>query len=159
MIAADLPIGLVVGDGTNIYEGIAQSNAGAPLGREVEIADLLAHAKRESVRNLVWLTADVHYTAAHHYSPDRAAFQDFDPFWEFVSGPLNAGGFGPNKLDATFGPEAVFVKAPPAANSSPDQGYQFFGEVDIDAETEVLTVSLKDIDGTVLFTQAVEPVA
>jgi alkaline phosphatase D len=159
VLAADLPIGLVVGDGTNIYEGIAQGSAGAPLGREVEIADLLAHAKREGVRNLVWLTADVHYTAAHHYSPDRASFQDFDPFWEFVSGPLNAGGFGPNKLDATFGPEAVFVKAPPAANSSPDQGYQFFGEVDIDAETEVFTVSLKDIDGGVLFTQAIEPVA
>jgi phosphodiesterase/alkaline phosphatase D-like protein len=34
----------------------------------------------------VWLTADVHYTAAHHYDPGRARFQDFDPFWEFVSG-------------------------------------------------------------------------
>jgi alkaline phosphatase D len=159
VIAADLPIGLVVGDGTNIYEGIAQRENGVPLGREVEIAEVLSHAKREGIRNLVWLTADVHYTAAHHYSPDRAVFQDFDPFWEFVSGPLNAGAFGPNRLDGTFGPEAVFVQAPPAANTSPAQGYQFFGEVDIDAETEVFTVSLKDLDGGVLFTQAVEPAA
>ena len=53
---------------------------------------------------LVWLTADVHYTAAHRYDPNRAQFQDFAPFWEFVSGPLNAGTFGPNELDATFGP-------------------------------------------------------
>jgi phosphodiesterase/alkaline phosphatase D-like protein len=34
------------------------------------------------------LTADVHYTAAHYFDPNKAAFQDFDPFWEFVSGPI-----------------------------------------------------------------------
>ncbi|GAA2266704.1 alkaline phosphatase D family protein [Glycomyces scopariae] len=158
-IAADLPIGLLVGDGAGAWEGVAEGTGGAPMGRETEIADLLSYCKREEVRNMVWLTADVHYTAAHHYSPDRAVFQDFDPFWEFVSGPLNAGAFGPNRLDATFGPEAVFVEAPPAANTSPATGYQFFGEVRIDAETEVLTVALKDIDGEARFTQSVEPVA
>ncbi|WP_280302299.1 alkaline phosphatase D family protein [Nocardia abscessus] len=41
--------------------------------------------------DVVWLTADVHYTAAHRYSPERAVFTEFDEFWEFVSGPLNAG--------------------------------------------------------------------
>ncbi|MFC3491880.1 alkaline phosphatase D family protein [Glycomyces rhizosphaerae] len=157
-IAADLPIGLIVGDGTGAQEGVSNGTGGAPGGRETEIANLLSYCKSEGVRNMVWLTADVHYTAAHHYSPERATFQDFDPFWEFVSGPLNAGGFGPNRLDATFGPEAVFVKAPPAANTSPAQGYQFFGEVDIDAETETFTVSLKDLDGAVLFSKALEPV-
>ncbi|GAB3997973.1 alkaline phosphatase D family protein [Glycomyces albus] len=119
IIAADLPIGLVVPDGSAAFEGIAQGDDGEPAGREAEIADLLSHARRHEVKNMVWLTADVHYTAAHHYSPDRAAFQDFDPFWEFVSGPLNAGGFGPNALEGTFGPEAVFVSAPPQANTSP----------------------------------------
>jgi phosphodiesterase/alkaline phosphatase D-like protein len=42
-------------------------------------------------------------------------------------------------------------------NTFPAQGRQFFGEVAIDAETEVFTVSLKDLDGTPLFTQAIEP--
>lgn len=156
-IAADLPIGLIVGDGTGAQEGVSNGTGGAPGGRETEIANLLSYCKSEGVKNMVWLTADVHYTAAHHYSPERATFQDFEPFWEFVSGPLNAGGFGPNRLDATFGPEAVYVKAPPAANTSPAQGYQFFGEVDIDAETETFTVSLKDLDGAVLFSKALEP--
>ncbi|HEX2145022.1 MAG TPA: alkaline phosphatase D family protein [Glycomyces sp.] len=159
VIAADLPVGLIVGDGSGAQEGISNGTGGAPGGRECEIAELLSYCKREGVANMVWLTADVHYTAAHHYSPDRAVFQGFDPFWEFVSGPLNAGGFGPNRLDATFGPEAVFVQAPPAANTSPAEGFQFFGEVAIDGETEVFTVSLKDLDGAVLFTQAIEPVA
>ena len=52
---------------------------------------------------IVWLTADVHYTAAHYFDPAKAKHTDFLPFWEFISGPLHAGGFGPNKADGTFG--------------------------------------------------------
>jgi phosphodiesterase/alkaline phosphatase D-like protein len=54
------------------------------------------------------------YTAAHYYDPNKAAFQDFEPFWEFVSGPLHAGSFPQNQLDNTFGPQLVYVKAPSA---------------------------------------------
>jgi PhoD-like phosphatase len=46
--------------------------------------------KTAPIRNTVWLTADVHYASAHYYNPDKAQFQDFEPFWEFVSGPLHA---------------------------------------------------------------------
>ena len=85
---------------------------GPPRGRELEIADLLSFIKHAGVRNTVWLTADVHYTAAHYYDPNKAAFQDFEPFWEFVSGPIHAGCFAPNELDSTFGPQLMYVKAP-----------------------------------------------
>ncbi len=153
VIAADLPLGLVVPDGTTAQEGVAQGDAGRPLGRELDIADVLSGLKRLGIRNHVWLTADVHYTAAHHYSPDRAAYQDFDPFWEFVSGPLNAGAFGPNALDGTFGPVADFVAAPPAANASPAEGFQFFGEVEIDAASRDLTVTLRDVDGAGIYSR------
>ncbi|MGH1563744.1 alkaline phosphatase D family protein [Mumia sp. DW29H23] len=156
VIAADLPIGLVVPDGTE-QEGLAQGDPGAPLGRELDIAPVLTALQRAGIRNHVWLTADVHYTAAHHYSPDRAAHQDFDPFWEFVSGPLNAGAFGPNALDATFGPRAEFVAAPPRANTSPAEGFQFFGEVEIDGDTAALTVTLRDVEGGALFQKTLLP--
>jgi alkaline phosphatase D len=105
----------------------------------------------------VLLTADVHYTAAHHHDPARAAIGGFDPFWEFVSGPLNAGGFGPNALDATFGPRVVFAEAPPTPNASPADGYQFFGHVTIDARSRVMTVTLRDIDGHERFSVDLEP--
>ena len=78
---------------------------GPPLGRELEIADLLRFIKHNGIRNVVWITADVHYCATHLYDPARAQFTDFNPFYEFVSGPLHAGGFGPNALDNTFGPQ------------------------------------------------------
>ncbi len=92
-------------------EAFAQGD-GPPRGRELEIADILRFIKTSGVVNTVWLTADVHYAAAHYYNPDKAQFQEFDPFWEFVSGPLHAGTFGPNELDNTFGPEVKFIKAP-----------------------------------------------
>ncbi|WP_030174575.1 alkaline phosphatase D family protein [Spirillospora albida] len=156
VIAADLPLGLIVPDGT-AQEGVAQGDHGAPLGREREIADLLSHAKRHRVRNMVWLTADVHYTAAHYYDPAKAGFSDFDPFWEFVSGPLNAGAFGPNRLDTTFGATVAFQQAPPRANTSPAEGHQFFGEVAIDAASRALTVRLRDLDGRVLHARELTP--
>ncbi|MBR7839872.1 hypothetical protein KDL01_41940, partial [Actinospica durhamensis] len=104
-----------------------------------------------------WLTADVHHTSAQHYQPSRAAFGDFEPFWEFVSGPLNAGAFPAVALDGTFGPERVFVKAPTASNVSPAGGHQYFGEVDIDGDSGVLTVRLREQDGTVLYTKRLQP--
>ncbi|MGA6164251.1 alkaline phosphatase D family protein [Amycolatopsis magusensis] len=156
IVAADLPIGLTVPDGTAI-EGVANGLPGAPGGREHELAGVLREISKRRVRNVVWLTADVHYTAAHHYSPDRAAVGDFDPFWEFVSGPLNAGGFGPNALDPTFGPEAVFVHAPPVANSSPLDGFQHFGEVNVDGASGELTVDLRDAAGTSLWSKTLRP--
>ncbi|MCT2586624.1 alkaline phosphatase D family protein [Actinophytocola gossypii] len=156
IVAADLPIGLTVPDGTDI-EGVANGLPGAPGGREHELAGVLRALARRRVRNVVWLTADVHYTAAHHYSPDRAAFTDFDPFWEFVSGPLHAGAFGPNTLDPTFGPEAVFTHAPPRANLSPLEGYQHFGEVDVDGGTGDLTVHLRDGRGESLWSTTLRP--
>ncbi|CAN5600807.1 hypothetical protein BH24ACT11_BH24ACT11_20290 [soil metagenome] len=110
---------------------------------------MLSFLKHEGIRNHVWLTADVHYTAAHYYSPQRAAFTDFDPFWGFVSGPLNAGGFGPNDLDATFGPRVAFEQRPQRVNSSPAEGGQYVGEVAIDSATKALTVKLIDITGAV----------
>jgi alkaline phosphatase D len=110
------------------------------------------------VRNVVWLTADVHYCAAHYYDPGKASFRDFDPFWEFVAGPLNAGTFGPNTLDGTFGPQVVFVKAPPPgqSNLSPFSGMQFFGEVNIDAYS-VMTVDPRDVDGVSVFSRKLQP--
>lgn len=150
IIASDMPIGLVVGDGPGRYEASANGD-GPPLGRELEIAALLAEWKKARVKNTVWLTADVHYTAAHHYHPDRATFQNFEPFWEFVSGPANAGTFGPSAMDHTFGPEVMFTKHPPKGESNlpPSAGMQFFGEVQ--ASAEGLRVTLRDVKGDALF--------
>lgn len=157
VISADLPLGLIVPDGPGNQESLANRDAGAPLGKELELAGVLSAFKRNRVKNVVWLTADVHYCAAHHYSPERAAFQDFDPFWEFVAGPINAGTFGPGQLDGTFGPEVAFFKAGAYANESPRSGEsQYFGHVDLN-EDDVFTVSLRNANGGVLWSKELHP--
>jgi alkaline phosphatase D len=161
VIASDMPLGLQISDGTDAqgrprWENVANGD-GPVLGREFEIADVLSYIKHQQIANVVWLTTDVHYCAAHYYDPKQAQFTDFDPFWEFVAGPLNAGTFGPNLLDNTFGPQVIFQKTPAVPNSSPYAGLQFFGQVDIHPRTAVMLVSLKDIDGNTVFSQELEP--
>jgi phosphodiesterase/alkaline phosphatase D-like protein len=91
VITNDLTLGVIVPDGPVNQESLANRDAGAaPLGKELEIARVLSAFKRNRVKNVVWRTADVRCCVAHH-SPERAAFNDFDPFWEFVAGPTNAG--------------------------------------------------------------------
>ncbi|MFN2286706.1 MAG: alkaline phosphatase [Chromatocurvus sp.] len=161
VIASDMPLGVVIYDDwreQNGAEGIALQD-GPAAGRELEIADLLTHLRDHGVENIVWLTADVHYTAAHYYDPGQASYPDFAPFWEFVSGPLHAGTFGGNPMDNTFGPQVVYQRGAPegTANLSPLSGMQFFGQVDIAAESHDMTVTLKDTAGTALFTKVLQP--
>src|SRR5215469_3825800 len=142
-----MPISLVVPDlnpdvpkGT--YEAWANGENGPPSGRELEIAELLSFIKARNVKNVVWVTADVHYAQATYYSPARAQFTDFKPFWEFVAGPINAGTFGPNDLDRTFGPDIRYVSIP--------QGLQ---------QNRPMTVSLHDLTGKQLYNVTIDPEA
>jgi alkaline phosphatase D len=148
IIACDQPLGLVIGDGPDDSrnEGFA-NGAGPPLGREREVASILAELQRRRVQNLTWLTADVHYAAAHRYDPARATGATFDPFWEFVAGPIHAGTFGPNTLDPTFGPEEKFrwAPAPGQTNLAPWDGLQSFGAIDV--THDALSVGILGIDG------------
>lgn len=157
LIASDMPLGLIVKDAAN-FEAVANSD-GPPLGRELEIAGLLGFIKRNRIRNVVWVTADVHYCAAHFYDPKQAQFADFNPFWEFVAGPLNAGTFGPGKLDNTFGPQVKFIGIPPGMKQRrpPSDGFQFYGLMKIAAASRVLTASLHDLEGRRLYSVDLEP--
>jgi len=153
VIAADMPLGLVVyHDASKRWgsEAVAQGD-GPALGRELEIADLLRFIKVNGVQNVVWITADVHYCATHLYDPARAQFTDFEPFYEFVSGPLHAGGFGPAGLDNTFGPQVLFTKHPAGrVNTPPTEGGLYFGHVRIDGRSRVMTVTQRDLAGAEL---------
>jgi alkaline phosphatase D len=157
VIASDLPLGLAVTDG-DAFEAIANGD-GPPLGREFEIVRLLRFIQRRGIRNIIWVTADVHYAAAHHYDPARAQFREFLPFWEFVAGPLHAGTGRPVALDNTFGPEVRFISVPatPPASDGPASGLQFFGTVAIRGSSGVMTVQLRNLGGEVLYGVDLQP--
>jgi alkaline phosphatase D len=164
VMASDMPISLVVPDlnpdvpkGT--YEAWANGDNSGPLGREIELAELLRFIKTNDIKNVVWLTADVHYAAAHFYDPTKAQFTDFNPFWEFVAAPIHAGTFGPNELDSTFGPQGMFKSVPDGMkpNRPPSEGLQFFGLVTLDGKSEVMTVSLHNVQGEKLYAFELPP--
>lgn len=150
VVVCDMPIGLVVAEPARsgkgfAFDGIA-NEGGRPRGRELEFARLFAALARRRVSNVIWLTADVHYAAAHRYDPKRAAHAsrlEMRPFWEFIAGPMHALAFPRKPFDDTFGPELVYAGnhtlGPPS-----DRHTQSFGLVDIDARTRALTVTLVD---------------
>jgi len=160
IICSDMPLGIIVTKwGTEIAENGANGDDGAPLGRELELAGLLKFIKDAQIKNLQFITADVHYCASIRYNPEKAGFKDFNPFWEHISGPLHAGTFPPGKLDGTFGPEQVFCGVPDdlKANRPPSEDYQFFGKIDIDAQTEAMTVSHYNSANTLLWSKVFPP--
>lgn len=158
VIASDMPLGLNVTD-KHGYEAVANADNGPPLGRELEIADLLKFIKDKSIRNVVFVTADVHYAAAHYYDPSAAKFTEFTPFWEFIAGPAHAGTFGPGQLDYTFGPELKFLSIPKGmkGNRPPSDGLQFFGTLQIAAASKTLTAKLHNIAGQELYSVDLVP--
>jgi alkaline phosphatase D len=154
IVACDQPLGLIIPDGPNgeRQEGYA-NGPGAPLGRELELSAVLSGIAARGVKNVTWLTADVHYSAAHHYDPDRATSSagsaPFHAFWEFIAGPLHAASGEPKPLDPTFGPELRFQWAPPAGQSgqAPWDGLQSFGSVEADGARDALVVRIHDLQG------------
>ncbi|MFT3699310.1 MAG: alkaline phosphatase D family protein [Kofleriaceae bacterium] len=150
LIACDQPLSCVIGDGPDDSrnEGWADGDAALHGGRERELAKIFAGIRGH--KNLVWITADVHYAAAHHYDPTRATVTDFDPFHEFIVGPIHAGSFGPNKLDPTFGPDLKFQWAPDKQNAAPWDGFQSFGTIDV--SPEALQCAIVGIDGKPRYT-------
>jgi len=76
---------LVVPDGTTAFEALANGD-GSP-GGSLSLLTLFQFIHHKNIRNVVWLTADVHYAAAHYYDPNKAQLTDFKPFW-ICSGTL-----------------------------------------------------------------------
>jgi alkaline phosphatase D len=153
IVACDQPLGLVIGDGPQGERNEGYANgSGPPLGRELELSAILSGIAARGVKNVVWLTADVHYAAAHHYDPSRATLGDGTPpfraFWEFVAGPLHAISGEPKPLDPTFGPELRFQWAPAkGSGQAPWDGLQNFGSVEVDGARDGLAVRIHDLQG------------
>lgn len=158
VIICPQPLALIIGSGSEDFDGIS-SGLREALGRELELKDLLSFIKREKISNTVWVSADVHYAAAHHFHPERAHEQDFLPFWEFVAGPLNAATLGPRRLDVSFGPRCEFKSVPDKMRGgrSPLDELQFYGLGEVDPDSQQLKITLHDLNGKELFNKMLIP--
>ena len=157
IISTHDPLSIVTG-GIDDRDAWGQDDP-AVLGREVQLAEILEFIKDHQIKNVVFLTSDVHFTAAISYDPALATFKNFTPFWEFVVGPIHAGAFGAGSLDASFGPQYEYLRAPSTegiGQNSPPPHLQSFGLVEI-SQDAALTVKLIDVSGTILFEKTMLP--
>jgi alkaline phosphatase D len=125
-------------DARDSWTGV--SPFGLPLdgaGFVTERDAILAHLRRHGVKNLVFLTADVHHAEAIRHEPM--------PGWSFhelVAGPLSATTGRPRPLDASLNPRSLWARG----------AVYNFGEVVVEATQ--LTVRFIDDTGAVMFTHA-----
>lgn len=98
---------------------------------EWELGTLLDTWTARGVRNLVWLTADVHW--------GQALFYPRYDMWEFVGCPIGANPRRASRpLSPTFGPEERFLGL----------NERYYGSVHVDAAAATMTVDLKDQHGS-----------
>jgi alkaline phosphatase D len=129
-------------------------------GFEQELRGILAFAAGIGRKDLLFITADVHFAAAFSYRPDPALAGFV--VHEIVTGPLSAGIGVTDDYDRDLGAERLFMHAPQARDAVRDYAdarrYFTFGELEIDA-AGLLTATLRDVAGSVLYTLKLTPQA
>lgn len=103
-------------------------------GFERELRQIFEAAAEGGVRNLLFLSADVHFATgfALRPLPEHPEFV----VHELLVGPLSAGIYPDDAMDPTFRPQRLFRHAPPAPPQSLDEALAWFnvGLIDIAAD-------------------------
>jgi alkaline phosphatase D len=157
LVVSSVPISIPTGfPPANGRDGWA--NFDQDTGFERELEGVLRTAERAGVRNLVFLTTDVHHAEVIRYVPfdDAPAFV----FHEMVTGPLSAILSPLGELDPSFRPERLFGHAPESSRAVQDYATakRFFnyGSVEVSADGE-LALGVHDVSGALLYALAPPP--
>lgn len=147
-VASSVPITIPTGWPESAPRDGWASGAGQD-GFERELRSVFGALDAAGVRNLVWLTADVHFATGFRLRPlpESPGFVTH----EWVVGPLSAGIFPTDAMDPTFAPQRLFMHAPAEAPQTLDEalGWYNFGEAAIDA-AGTLTLSVINGHGDVV---------
>jgi len=121
VIVSSVPLSIPTG-------GDGWADGGTRQGFERELVAMFTGLRAVQVRNLVWLTTDVHFATGFRSTP----FPGFR-LLELTSGPLSAGFFPRQDLDPTLHPERLYFHGPetPPASFDEARGYFNFGELEV----------------------------
>jgi len=135
VIVSSVPIAVPIGNppesGRDGWTGFDQDT-----GFQRELVSILGALHEAGARNLLWITADLHFAAAFRYVPipDDPGFV----FHEIAAGPLNAGVFLNRRYDRKLGAQRLFLYAPakPSAIASFAEAKRWFsfGVLDVAAD-------------------------
>lgn len=116
IISSDVPLSVPTGGradvlGSDAWAAGARDPFSATTGFESELGELLRVADRLNVRNLVFITTDVHFAAQIRYQVDADGDGDDIVFHELIAGPLNAvRAATPPQLDPTLNPVVLYAE-------------------------------------------------
>jgi alkaline phosphatase D len=126
VISSDVPISVPTGSNASVLgrDGWASgnettttnttTNSFSKTGFERELQGLLKYLDYNNIKNIVFVTTDVHFPANIRYEIDANGDGDKLIFHELISGPLSAFRFGLSggvpipKLDTTFNPKLLY---------------------------------------------------
>jgi alkaline phosphatase D len=116
VISSDVPISIPTGSNASILgrdgwaNGNETSNYSYYTGFERELTDLFKLIDEQDIKNVVFITTDVHFPAFIRYNFDLNNDDNMTEIYELVSGPLSAFRLGVPFpiLDGTFNPTLLY---------------------------------------------------
>lgn len=142
LIASSVPLSLESGgerdmQGRVYRDAWAAAGADNPYGFGRELREITTFLREKRIANVLFLTADQHFSNLFTYDPDGDGKPDFH---EANIGVLRAGPFpGKQAIDPTLGPTRLFTDAGKATF--------VYGAVIVDGDTGALTVTYHGADG------------
>jgi alkaline phosphatase D len=103
-------------------------------GFTTELRTIVSTLQTKRIRNVVWLSTDIHVARFFAYDPNNDGRPDF---YEFISGPLSAITGNLDPFDQTFHPTVLYEET----------GFFNFGVVRVKGKDGALTVEIRDQEG------------
>jgi alkaline phosphatase D len=115
VISSDVPLSIPTGGNAAVFGRDAWANGtdsdfSSDTGFERELGDLVEFLDEIDIKNLVFVTTDVHWATNIGYSTDADGDGDMLEFHEFVSGPINAVQGTPGPLDPSLDPTTLYAE-------------------------------------------------
>jgi alkaline phosphatase D len=116
VISSDIPISIPTGSNASVLgrdgwaNGNETDNYSYYTGFERELTDILRFIDGQHLKNVIFVTTDVHFPAFIKYNFDLNSEGNTTQIYELVSGPLNAvkGGVPFPLLDPSFNPSLIY---------------------------------------------------
>jgi alkaline phosphatase D len=156
LVVSSVPLAIPTGSNAAVRGRDGWADLDTPTGFERSLLTLLESLRDAKVRNLVWLTTDVHFASVVRFRPFPEA-PDFD-LLEVATGPLQAGLFPDRALDPTLRPERLFFFGPdePPAGFEEALAWFNFGTLEIAGDGR-LKLAVRGVDGGERFALELEP--
>ena len=113
-------------------------------GFTTELRTIVTTLQEKQIRNVIWLSTDIHVARFFSYDSNDDSRPDF---YEFISGPLSAITGNLDPLDHTFHPTILYE----------ENGFFNFGVVKVNGKSGAFTVEIRDQEGKIHHTLTLRP--